>query len=210
MRDSNPWMPSPANTVVKSKVWKLSELNERVSDAHLISGIANGDQRCLAMLYDRYGSSALGLAWKVCGNRTIAEDVVQEAFLSIWQRPGSFDSRRGTAESFLLGIVHHKAVDAIRREASVHRREEKFAADPLESTESDVMEAAWLSIRREEVRNALKQLSDVQREALELAYLHGLTYNDVAVRLGIPLGTAKTRMRDGMIKLRALLSPGAP
>jgi RNA polymerase sigma-70 factor (ECF subfamily) len=203
-------MPLPPNTVVKSKAWKLSEVHERVSDAQLIVGIANGDQRCLAKLYDRYGGSALGLAWKVCGNRTIAEDVVQEAFLSIWQRPGTFDSRRGTAESFLLGIVHHKAVDAVRRESSVHRREEQFAAEPLELIENDVVEAAWLSMRRQNVRNALKQLSDVQREALELAYLHGLTYNDVAKRLGIPLGTAKTRMRDGMIKLRALLSPGGP
>ena len=203
-------MPPPPNRAVKSKAWKLSEVDERVSDAQLISGIANGDQRCLAKLYDRYGSSALGLAWKVCGNRTIAEDVVQEAFLSIWQRPGSFDSRRGTAEAFLLGIVHHKAVDAVRRESSVHRREERFAAGPLELIESDVVEAAWLSMRRQSVRNALKQLSDVQREALELAYLHGLTYSDVAQRLGIPLGTAKTRMRDGMIKLRTLLSPGGP
>jgi RNA polymerase sigma-70 factor (ECF subfamily) len=195
---------------VKSRTFKLPEISERVSDAHLISGIANGDQRCLAKLYDRYGASAMGLAWKVCGNRTIAEDVVQEAFLSIWQRPGGFDSRRGTAEAFLLGIVHHKAVDAVRRESSVHRREERVAADPLESTENDVMEAAWLAMRRRDVRNALRQLSVVQREALELAYLHGLTYSEVAVRLGIPLGTAKTRIRDGMIKLRALLSPGGP
>jgi RNA polymerase sigma-70 factor (ECF subfamily) len=195
---------------VKSRTFKLPEISERVSDAHLISGIANGDQRCLAKLYDRYGGAAMGLAWKVCGNRTIAEDVVQEAFLSIWQRPGGFDSRRGTAEAFLLGIVHHKAVDAVRRESSVRRREERVAADPLESTENDVMEAAWLAMRRRDVRNALKQLSGVQREALELAYLHGLTYSEVAVRLGIPLGTAKTRIRDGMIKLRALLSPGGP
>ncbi|MEX2553842.1 MAG: sigma-70 family RNA polymerase sigma factor [Actinomycetota bacterium] len=195
---------------MKSRTFKLPEISERVSDAHLISGIANGDQRCLAKLYDRYGGAAMGLAWKVCGNRTIAEDVVQEAFLSIWQRPGGFDSRRGTAEAFLLGIVHHKAVDAVRRESSVHRREERIAADPLESTENDVMEAAWLAMRRRDVRNALKQLSGVQREALELAYLQGLTYSEVAVRLGIPLGTAKTRIRDGMIKLRALLSPGGP
>lgn len=187
---------------------KVTQINGPLSDARLINGICSGDQRCLAMLYDRYAGAAFGLAWRVCGNRTIAEDVVQEAFLSIWQRPGSFDSRRGTAESFLLGIVHHKAVDAIRRESSVHKREEKFAADPQEVSENEVVEAAWLSMRRESVRSALKQLSDVQREALELAYLHGLTYRDVASRLGIPLGTAKTRMRDGMIKLRALLGPG--
>ena len=190
---------------MKSRVSKLDESVSR-SDAQLIKGIAGGDQRCLAKLFDRYSGSALGLAWKICGNRTIAEEVVQEAFLSIWQRPGTFDSSRGTAENFLLGIVHHKSVDAIRRESSVRRREEQFFSDPQETNENDVVEEAWLSMRRRSVRNALAQLSDLQREALELAYLHGLTYADVAARLGIPLGTAKTRMRDGMIKLRALLS----
>lgn len=179
--------------------------DESLDESKLLSGLAAGDQRCLAALYDRYGNAALGLAYKVCGNRTIAEDIVQEAFLALWQRPDSFDAKRGSAASFLMGIVHHKAVDAVRREASVHRREENFAAEPAELAEDDVVEAAWISMRKQKVLAALKQLSDVQREALELAYLQGLTYSDVAARLNIPLGTAKTRMRDGMIRLRALL-----
>lgn len=189
------------------KAAKVSFIGEPRNDAQLIDGIASGDQSCLAMLYDRYAGAALGLAWRICANKTIAEDVVQEVFLSIWQRPGSFDSRRGTAEAFLLGIVHHKSVDAIRRESSVHRREEQYACDPQESNEDEVVEAAWIAMRRKNVREALSRLSDVQREALELAYLQGLTYSDVASRLGIPLGTAKTRMRDGMIRLRSLLGP---
>lgn len=193
---------------MKGKAAKVTQISEPLSDEQLIGGIVSGDQRCLAMLYDRYAGAALGLAWRICANKTIAEDVVQEAFLSIWQRPGSYDSQRGSAESFLLGIIHHKSVDAIRRESSVHRREEQFAADPHESDEDEVVEAAWLAMRRKNVRSALKQLSDVQREALELAYLHGLTYSDVAARLNIPLGTAKTRMRDGMIRLRSILGPG--
>lgn len=183
-----------------------SETEEEFDEARLVGGMAAGDQQCLAELYNRYGNAALGLAFKICGNRTIAEDIVQEAFLALWQRPDSFDSRRGSASAFLMGIVHHKAVDAIRREASVHRREENFAADTQDIQEDEVVEAAWAAMRRKKVLAALRQLSDVQRQALELAYLQGLTYSDVAERLNIPLGTAKTRMRDGMIRLRTLLS----
>lgn len=193
---------------MKSKMRRPSRVDETSGESDLLSGLAAGDQRCLAALYDRYGNAALGLAFKVCGNRTIAEDIVQEAFLALWQRPDSFDAKRGSAGSFLMGIVHHKAVDAVRREASVHRREENFAVDPQESSEDEVVEAAWLSMRKTKVLSALRQLSLVQREALELAYLKGLTYSEVAERLNIPLGTAKTRMRDGMIRMRALLEQG--
>lgn len=183
-----------------------SRVDESSDESDLLSGLAAGNQQSLAALYDRYGNAALGLAFKVCGNRAIAEDIVQEAFLALWQKPDSFDSKRGSAGSFLMGIVHHKAVDAVRREAAVHRREENFAVEPQESSEDEVVEAAWISMRKTKVLAALGQLSDVQREALELAYLQGLTYSDVATRLNIPLGTAKTRMRDGMIRLRALLA----
>lgn len=193
---------------MKGKNRDLSELNEHTDDERLIAGMMTGDQRFLSVLYDRYSGPALGLARRICGNRTIAEDIVQEAFLAVWQRPGSFDARRGSAGAFVLGIVHHKAVDAIRRESSVHRREEQFSAGPQDCSEDEVVDAASLSLRRQHVLAALQKLSYVQREALELAYLQGLTYNDVANRLGIPLGTAKTRMRDGMIKLRSLLSHG--
>jgi RNA polymerase sigma-70 factor (ECF subfamily) len=185
-----------------------SKVDETSEESDLLSGLAAGDQQCLAALYDRYGNAALGVAFKVCGNRTIAEDIVQEAFLALWIRPGSFDASRGSAGSFLMGIVHHKAVDAVRREASVHRREENFAVDAQESSEDEVVEAAWIAMRKTKVLHALRQLSPVQREALELAYLKGLTYSEVAERLNVPLGTAKTRMRDGMIRLRALLEQG--
>jgi RNA polymerase sigma-70 factor, ECF subfamily len=191
---------------MKGRVRRPSRVGESSDDSDLLSGLAAGDQQSLAALYDRYGNAALGLAFKVCGNRAIAEDIVQEAFLALWQKPGSFDSKRGSAGSFLMGIVHHKAVDAVRREAALHRREENFAVEPQESSEDEVVEAAWISMRKTKVLAALGQLSDVQREALELAYLQGLTYSDVASRLNIPLGTAKTRMRDGMIRLRSLLA----
>ncbi|MEX0789208.1 MAG: sigma-70 family RNA polymerase sigma factor [Actinomycetota bacterium] len=191
---------------MKGKMRRPSKVDESSDESDLLSGLAAGDQRSLAALYDRYGNAALGLAFKVCGNRAIAEDIVQEAFLALWQKPDSYDAGRGSAGSFLMGIVHHKAVDAVRREAAVHRREENFAVEPQESSEDEVVEAAWIAMRKSKVLAALRQLSDVQREALELAYLQGLTYSDVAARLNIPLGTAKTRMRDGMIRLRTLLA----
>ena len=191
---------------MKSRMRRQPRAEEQSDDSDLLGSLACGNQESLAALYDRYGNAALGLAFKVCGNRAIAEDIVQEAFLALWQKPDSFDARRGSAGSFLMGIVHHKAVDAVRREASVHRREENFAAEPQESSEDEVVEAAWVAMRKSKVRAALGQLSDVQREALELAYLQGLTYSDVAARLNIPLGTAKTRMRDGMIRMRTLLA----
>ncbi|MEX2587901.1 MAG: sigma-70 family RNA polymerase sigma factor [Actinomycetota bacterium] len=194
---------------MRSKLKKSVKRREDLEDARLLEEIANGDQACLSILYDRYAGSAFGLAWKICNSRAIAEDVVQEAFMAVWQRPGSFDSGRGSAGSFLLGIVHHKAVDAVRKEESVRRREANFAADLSDSSGDEILDAAWLTIRRQTVVRALRQLSDVQREALELAYLHGLTYSEVAARLRIPLGTAKTRMRDGLIKLRDILDESA-
>lgn len=194
---------------MRTKTGKLKKRREEPDDAGLLKGIVNGDQACLSMFYDRYAGLAFGLAWKICNNRAIAEDVVQEAFMAVWQRPSSFDSSRGSAGSFLLGIVHHKAVDAIRKEESVRRREENFTSDLSNASGDEVIEAAWLALRRQSVLKALQQLSDVQREALELAYLHGLTYSEVAARLHIPLGTAKTRMRDGLIKLRDILDESA-
>jgi len=193
---------------MKSRMRRQPRAEELSDDSDLLGGLAAGNQESLAALYDRYGKTALGLAFKVCGNRAIAEDIVQEAFLALWQKPDGFDARRGSAGSFLMGIVHHKAVDAVRREASVHRREENFAAEPQESSEDEVVEAAWVAMRKSKVQAALGQLSHVQREALELAYLQGLTYSDVAARLNIPLGTAKTRTRDAMIRMRTLLAQG--
>lgn len=175
-----------------------------VVDDKLLAGIVKGDERSLAMLYDRHSATALALATRVCSSRTLAEDAVQEAFLSLWHRPGNFDPRCGSVRGFLMAVVHHKAVDAVRREMSLRRRDE-LAFDPKPFHEDDMTEAAWISIRRSRVRQALRQLPPAQYEALHLAYLQGLTYVEVATRLDIPLGTAKSRMRDGMIKLKALI-----
>lgn len=175
-------------------------------DRTLLRRVIRGDQEAFAALYDRYSAAAFGLAVKICNNRVLAEDVVQEAFLSIWRRAGGFDPERGSVAAYLMAAVHNKAVDAVRHEESQRRRSQEGISDFLaESGGEEVLEAAWLGVRRTQVRAAVASLSSVQREALELAYFEGLTYSEVAEKLGVPLGTAKTRLRDGMIRLRTLL-----
>ena len=175
-------------------------------DRTLLRRMTGGDQEAFAALYDRYSAAAFGLAVKICNNRVLAEDVVQEAFLSIWRRAGGFDPERGSVSAYLMAAVHNKAVDAVRHEESQRRRGEEGISDFLaESGGEEVLEAAWLGVRRSQVRAAVASLSSVQREALELAYFEGLTYSEVADKLGVPLGTAKTRLRDGMTRLRTLL-----
>jgi RNA polymerase sigma factor (sigma-70 family) len=174
-------------------------------DRDLLSRIGKGDDRAFSALYERYSPAALGLAIRICGDRALAEDVVQEAFLSIWKRPGSYTSERGSIAAYVMGAVHHKAVDAIRKEESLRRRE-RAVSDSSETAEDDLEEEGWLAVMRSEVRSAVERLSPLQREALDLAYFEGLTYSEVAEKLGIPLGTAKTRLRDGMLRLRDVLA----
>lgn len=175
-------------------------------DAELVRRIVEGDRAAFERLYDRYAASAFGIARRVCGDASLAEDVVQEAFLSIWRRPASYSPERGKVGSYLFGVVHNKAVDAIRHEESLRRREQAYGGVEDEVGAADeVVEGAWLALRGRQVREAVARLSTVQREAIELAYFEGLTCTQVAAKLGIPLGTAKTRLRDGMIRLRTVL-----
>lgn len=175
-------------------------------DRQLLLRVTQGDLRAFEAIYDRYAAAAFGLAVRICGDRALAEDVVQEAFLSIWRRPGSYSPARGTVAAYILGILHHKAVDAVRHEQAVRRRVRIVAERGQEPPADEPVEETWLSVRRDKVRGAVNRLSQAQREAMELAYYEGLTYSEVAEKLGIPLGTAKTRLRDGIIRLRTLLS----
>jgi RNA polymerase sigma-70 factor (ECF subfamily) len=169
--------------------------------------ISAGDVAAFQSVYDRYAPQAYGLALRISRSRQIAEESVQDAFLSLWNRPGSYRPGKGSLLAYLLRIVHNKTVDAVRHEESLRRR--TLAADDVreEMDDGDLTELAWEALRRQRVRATLQHLSDVQRESLELAYFGGLTMSEVADTLGIPLGTAKTRIRDGMIRLRSLLSP---
>jgi RNA polymerase sigma-70 factor (ECF subfamily) len=197
--------PVPIRTGAGDEYMMRKPSESQDEDRSLFQRVAKGDQAAFAALFDRYGASAFGMALKICSNRALAEDVVQEAFLSIWQRAGRFDPERGTVAAYLFAAVHNKAVDAVRHEESLRRREEGVADFTTETGGEEVVEAAWLGVRRKEVRSAVARLSPIQREALELAYFEGLTYREVADKLGIPLGTAKTRLRDGMIRLRGLV-----
>lgn len=173
-------------------------------DRDLLRRIARGDEEAFSSLYERYVSAAFGLASRICGDRNLAEDIVQEAFLSVWRKPENYRAERGSVAAYVLGAVHHKAVDAIRHEESVRRREQAVS-QPADASQEDLEEEGWVLVMRDQIRSTVEKLSDVQKEALQLAYFEGLTYSEVANKLGIPLGTAKTRLRDGMIRLRNLL-----
>jgi RNA polymerase sigma-70 factor (ECF subfamily) len=177
-----------------------------LSDEALVLLAARSEESALAELYDRYGRTAYGLALRVLRDQALAEDAVQEAFLTVWRTASRFVPERGKASTWILTLVHRRAVDAVRREQ--RRRADSLEKAPEPSVEG-VDESAWLRLQRERVQEALRHLPDAQREALELAYYGGLTQSELAERLGQPLGTIKSRMFGGLSRLRELLGePG--
>jgi RNA polymerase sigma factor (sigma-70 family) len=177
-----------------------------LSDEALVLLAARSEQSALAELYDRYGRPAYGLALRVLRDETLAEDAVQEAFMSLWRTAPRFVPERGKASTWILTLVHRKAVDIVRREQV--RRTDALADDAGDQAQA-ADEEAWLRLQRERVQNALRQLPDQQREAIELAYYGGFTQSELAERLGQPLGTIKSRMFAGLARLRELLEePG--
>lgn len=177
-----------------------------LSDEALVALAARSEQSALAELYDRYGRTAYGLALRVLRDQALAEDAVQEAFLTIWRTASRFVPERGKASTWILTLVHRRAVDAVRREQRRRADSLELATEPsVEGVEED----AWLRLQGERVQAALRQLPDVQREALELAYYGGFTQSELAERLGQPLGTIKSRMFTGLSTLREQLGePG--
>jgi RNA polymerase sigma-70 factor (ECF subfamily) len=177
-----------------------------LSDEALVALIARDDEDALAELYDRVSRIAYGLALRVLRDERHAEDAVQEAFLQVWRSAATFRAERAKASTWILTLVHRRAVDLVRRE-------ERRQADPI--TDDSIVgqtpqheqteEAVWLRFERERVQSALAQLPDVQREALELAYYGGFSQSELAERLGVPLGTIKSRMFAGLARLRELL-----
>jgi RNA polymerase sigma factor (sigma-70 family) len=181
-----------------------------LQDGQLVELVAGNDADALEALYDRYGKVAYSLARRILADATLAQDVVQEVFLSLWRNAGRFDAGRGTVATYLLSMTHHRAVDAVRREENLRRWRTtdevlEFAPDPGSGVEDEV-EA---SERRAQVRAALAELPPAQREALALAYFGGYTQREVASLVGAPLGTVKTRMAAGMRKLKDSLSDAA-
>ena len=168
--------------------------------------MARSDESALAELYDRVGAMAYGLAYRVLRDEALAEDAVQEAFLGLWRSAGSFIPERANASTWILTLVHRRAVDLVRREQ--RRRTEPLEGAP-EPVTGSAEEAVWLRLDRERVQAALAQLPDQQREAIELAYYGGYSQSEVAERLGQPLGTIKSRMFAGLMRLRELLEEGS-
>ena len=177
-----------------------------LSDEALVALVARSDEVALGELYDRFGRVAYGLARRILRDDALAEDAVQESFLTAWRTAARFVPERAKASTWLLTLVHRRAVDLVRRE---ERRRTDVLDERAEAAEGSSDEAVWLRFERERVQGALARLPDQQREALELAYYGGFTQAELAERLGQPLGTIKSRMFTGLSRLRELLTePG--
>jgi RNA polymerase sigma-70 factor (ECF subfamily) len=181
-------------------------MGSRADERLLHDRLAAGDDDALAQVYDQYSPLVFGVARKVTANRVLAEDVTQEVFVQLWQDPGRFDPDRGTLRCYLGVLAHRRAVDAVRRDTRRHAREE------VAGSRSGATTSSWGQpdgvIDHEvagQVRQAIDRLPPAQQEALRLAYYGGHTYRDVASVLGIPEGTAKSRLRSGLANLSELL-----
>jgi RNA polymerase sigma factor (sigma-70 family) len=175
-----------------------------LSDEALLSLVASSDDGALAELYDRFGGVAYGLALRVLRDEALAQDAVQEAFLSVWRTADRFLAERARASTWILTLVHRRAVDMVRREDL--RRGEPLEAAAEPAAPETVDEQAALDHQRRVVQEALRQLPPEQREALELGYYGGLTQSQLAEQLDQPLGTIKSRMFTGLSRLRELLA----
>ena len=178
--------------------------DDAAGDADVMRRIRAGDRDAVDDLYERFRRPAFALARRILADDTLAEDVLQEVFLSVWRDPAAFDRARGSVASWLLAVVHHKAVDAVRREESQRRRqvraEEEMALDEPTATR-DVEDEAWSRVVAGRVRTAMGALPPAQREALTLAYYGGNPQREVSALTGSPLGTVKPRTRTGLKQL---------
>jgi len=176
-----------------------------LADEEVMRLVQEGNPRAFEMLYDRHGGASFSLAYRMVGNRVTAEDVSQEAFLSIWRSKARYQPDRGSVRTWVLGIVHHRAIDALRRNL-VHERRRSSAEGIEERLEAPERERTDVEAARREdalhVRDALKDLPDEQTRVIELAYFGGFSHSQIAEMLQMPIGTVKGRMRLGLEKLR--------
>nr|WP_179516740.1 ECF RNA polymerase sigma factor SigK [Nocardioides perillae] len=202
IRPGSAGVPSPEGTPVGGPAADAQRL------AALLTRSGQGDERAFAELYDAVSGRAYGLAVRVLRDPSQAEEVVQEALLEVWRTAPRYDAERGSATSWILTIVHRRSVDRVRSAEASTRRDTSYHQQNHAVAHDATAEAAQASLEAHRVRKALTALTPVQREALELAYFGGLTHTEVASTLGLPVGTAKTRIRDGLIRLRDTMGVG--
>lgn len=177
-------------------------------DRRLVESLRRGDEEAFRGLFGRYATSAKALAVRVVRQQHLAEEIVQEAFLALWREPEGYDPERGSVRAWLMGMVHHRAVDAVRREESQRRRADQMVVGLREETEDpaeDLVDDLARPQERRLVRAALDALPPEQRQVLEFMYFEGLTQTQVAERTGLPLGTVKSRTLLGMRRMRTAL-----
>ena len=177
------------------------------ADRAALERIARDELGALDELYERYKTMAYSIAYRITNDATLAEDVVQEAFLGVWRNAARYIEGRGSVKTWLLSIVHHRAIDAVRRRRATVDLPERDDVPPPPLRLPDVWAEVSSNLDADDVRAALASLTEVQREALELAYFGGLTQVEIAERTGTPLGTVKSRMRLGLLAMRKVLSP---
>src|SRR5580698_4840981 len=179
------------------------------ADEDLMALVREGDARAFEVIFDRHSGAAFSLAYRMCGRRAMAEDIVQEAMVSLWRSGARYDRGRGSVRSWVLSAVHNRAIDAFRRESAKSSLNvgDEGLADRLESEDRTDREAERRDEARQ-VRIALDELPGEQRQVIELAYFGGFTHTQIAEMLGLPPGTVKGRMRLGLSKLRVSLADG--
>jgi RNA polymerase sigma-70 factor (ECF subfamily) len=180
------------------------------ADRAVLVRLADGELDALDDLYDRYKTMAYSIAYRITNDATLAEDVVQDAFLGAWRNAARYIERRGSVKTWLLAIVHHRAIDAVRRRRPTTELPDVELPPPAGLTQPDVWAEVAAGIDAETVQRALAELSPVQRVAIELAYFGGLTQQEISERTATPLGTVKSRMRLGLLAMRRSLETWPP
>jgi len=179
----------------------------RSDDRLLVQRLIEREEDALREVMSAYGGLVFAMAKRVVADPTMAEEVAQDTFLALWRRPASYNAERGSLQTFLLGVTRNKAIDLVRHEESLKRTKDALLTEAGAASEGRSANEPTLGMEeRDELRSALSTLSEVQREAVTLAYFGGRTYREVAEELEIPEGTAKTRLRDGLAKLRSELT----
>ncbi len=181
-----------------------------LADEELMGLVRDGEVQAFEVIFDRHASAAFSLAYRMCGRRAAAEDIVQDAFLSLWRSGSGYDPRRGSVRSWVLSVVHNRAIDAFRRQGPRDRRDisDEGIAERLPAPDATDAEVERRDDARQ-VRTALDELPPDQRRVIELAYFGGLTHNQIAEMLDLPPGTVKGRMRLGLTKMRYVLGEDA-